>query len=128
MRLARLLTFSLFVVAFALQAQGPKEIAGNWEGESLCTVPNSPCHNEHVIYHISLDKGTTANYTIGADKIVNGKPDFMGDLHCTYDQPKGYLRCVKPGVWEFNIVGDAMTGTLKLDDGTLYRKVSLKKK
>ena len=112
-------------VAFA---EAPKDLTGNWEGESICTVANSPCHNEHVIYRISKDKDGPGKYTIGADKIVNGQQEFMGDIHCTYDQPKANLRCVKPGVWEFTIAGDTMTGTLKLDDGTLYRKVSVKKK
>ncbi len=118
----------LLLCAGVLVAQGPKDIAGNWEGTSLCTVPNSPCHDEHVVYRITRDKGTENAYTIAADKIVNGQPDYMGDIHCTYDPPKGYLRCVKPGVWEFHVAGDTMTGTLKLDDGTLYRKVSVKRK
>lgn len=109
-------------------AQAPKDLSGNWEGESICTVASSPCHDEHVIYRISQDKDAPGKYTIGADKVVNGQPEYMGDLHCVYDQPKANLRCVKPGVWEFTIVGDTMTGTLKLDDGTLYRKISVKRK
>lgn len=61
-----LLRFGLLCGAF-LFAQAPKDLSGNWEGESVCTVPNSPCHSE----------------------------------------------------------GDKMTGTLKLDDGTLYRNISV---
>jgi hypothetical protein len=118
----------LFFFATAGYSQAPKDLSGNWEGESLCTVPNSPCHNEHVIYHVSQDKGVPGHYTIAADKVVNGEQEWMGDLHCVYEQAKANLRCVKPGVWEFAVNGDVMTGTLKLDDGTLYRKVSVKKK
>ncbi len=121
----RSLTLFPILLTCCLFAQAPKDISGDWEGESLCTVANSPCHNEHVVYHISRDKDAATAYTIGADKIVNGQPDYMGDLHCTYDQPKGYLRCEKPGVWEFTIAADKMTGTLKLDDGTLYRKIAV---
>ncbi len=113
---------------YCLFAQGPKDLTGNWEGESLCTVPNSPCHNEHVIYRISQDKAAPGRYTIGADKVVNGQQEFMGDLHCKYDQAKSYLRCEKPDLWEFTIAGDKMTGTLKLDDGTLYRKIAVQRK
>jgi hypothetical protein len=109
------------------QVPAPVRIAGNWEGESVCTIPNSPCHDEHVVYRISQQKDAPGKYTISADKIVDGRPVNMGDLHCNYDQVKGNLRCEKPGVWEFSVIGEALTGTLKLDDGTLYRKVSLKR-
>ena len=118
----------LFAGTLSLQGQAPKDISGNWEGQSLCTVPSSPCHNEHVVYRISQDKGGAGHYTIGADKIVNGQQEFMGDLPCTYDPGKGYLRCLSPDVWEFKVNGDTMTGTLKLVDGTLYRKISVRKK
>ena len=121
------MTLAIAVCALSVLAQAPNDLTGNWEGESLCTVPNSPCHNEHVVYRISRDKTAPGNYTIGADKIVNGKPEFMGDLHCRYDLPKSSLKCLKPGIWDFTIAGDKMTGTLKLDDGTLYRKISVKK-
>jgi hypothetical protein len=123
-----MVTLALIACALSVFAQAPKDLSCNWEGESLCTVPNSPCHNEHVVYRISQDKDVPSKYTIAADKIVNGQPEYMGDLHCTCDQSKSNLRCVKPGVWDFTIAGDTMTGTLKLNDGTLYRKISVKKK
>ena len=103
------------------------DVAGNWEGESICTVPGSPCHDEHVVYRISEQKEAPGKYTIAADKIVNGEPVAMGDLHCSFDPVKANLRCTTPGTWEFQVAGDAMTGTLKLDDGTLYRKISLRR-
>jgi len=37
------------------------------------------------------------------------------------------MRCVKPGIWEFSVAGEVMTTTLKLDDGTLYRKISVRR-
>ena len=120
--------FAFLGIALQAFAQAPKDLSGNWEGESLCTVANSPCHSEHVVYRISLDKGSSDHYTIGGDKVVNGKQEWMGDLHCVYTQSEANLKCVKPGAWEFKVDGDTMTGTLKLDDGTLYRKISVKRK
>jgi hypothetical protein len=32
------------------------EVVGTWEGESICQVANSPCHDEHVIYEIAEEK------------------------------------------------------------------------
>ncbi len=119
---------TMLLLGCTMSARAPKDLSGDWEGESLCTVPNSPCHNEHVIYRISQDKDAPGHYTIGGDKVVNGEQQWMGDLHCVYEQAKANLRCVKPGVWEFIVAGDTMTGTLKLDDGTLYRRISVRKK
>ena len=38
------------------------EVIGTWEGQSKRTIPDSPCHDEHVIYEIApdKDKATTA--------------------------------------------------------------------
>ena len=39
---------------------GAAEILGTWEGESKCTIPDSPCHDEYVIYEIAPDKDKAA--------------------------------------------------------------------
>jgi len=59
--LSRLFAGTLFLpVAFAAAQSGSSrdnaEILGAWEGESKCTLPDSPCHDEHVIYEISADR------------------------------------------------------------------------
>ncbi|HYK89615.1 MAG TPA: hypothetical protein VE398_12640 [Acidobacteriota bacterium] len=107
------------------RSQIPTDVTGTWEGESLCTLPTSFCHNEHVVYRISPKKDASGKYTIAADKIVDGRPVYMGDLLFTYDPARGNLRCDSPGVWELSVAGDVMKGTLKLGDGTLYRRISL---
>ena len=107
-------------------------VIGTWEGESKCTVPNSPCHDEHVVYRISTDKKDPARLIADADKIVNGTPEFMGTLECQYhaDQPR--LSCTgstaRKDDWEFQVSGDTMTGTLTLEEQEqkiLYRRVNL---
>ncbi len=103
-------------------------VAGTWEGTSLCTVKNSPCHDEHVVYHIKPDPKDATKFSIDADKIVNGAEDFMGTLSCVFTAAKSELYCDTYGDWRFTISGDHMTGTLHLKDGTLYRNVDVHKK
>ena len=110
------------------------EILGTWEGESKCTVPDSPCHDEHVIYEIALDTDKTAPAPLKLDgyKVVNGERQFMGALHCLYDSAKKNLSCTFRGKsfddWEYTLSNGTLTGTLTIDSGkTLYRKITVKK-
>lgn len=102
-------------------------VAGTWRGESVCMVKNSPCHDEQVVYH-ATEPDAAGKFKIQADKIVNGKPEDMGTLDCTFDSKASKITCpIARGVFEFTIEGSKMTGTLKLPDGTLFRKISLTK-
>jgi hypothetical protein len=122
----------IFIAAALFLLQGPQSasasIAGTWEGSSLCTVPNSPCHDEHVVYHIKADANEPTKFLIDADKVVDGKEESMGTLQCTFTAAKSEVYCDTFGDWRFTVKGDTMAGTLNLKDGTLYRKVSVKKK
>jgi len=135
---------SLFIAAIlflslAAFAQKPaSSIAGAWEGDSICTVRDSPCHDEHVIYEISRDSAAHSDsnrlgeWQISAYKIVNGKKDFMGTLPCFYEEQKQTLRCITKarteGDWEFIFDGETFRGTLKVGpDKTLFRKISAKR-
>jgi hypothetical protein len=103
-------------------------LAGDWTGESICTVHPSPCHDEQVIYHIT-EPDSAGKLQINADKIVDGKPESMGTLDCTFDKERSVIACpMSQGLWEFTVNGQTMNGTLKSPDGKLYRKVSVKKK
>ncbi len=130
--LRNLIRFGLLLVATAtIAAAAPAAIAGTWEGESKCTVPGSPCHDEHVVYEIKADARTAAHYTIDAYKIVSGERDFMGTLDCRYPVDNGVLRCIgrRPDdIWTFTVAGDSMTGTLTIGpEKQLYRKVSVRR-
>jgi len=57
---------------------------GIWKGTSLCQIKNSPCHDEVVVYHISKDSNGKS-YEVIANKIVDGKEDYMGTIPFTYD-------------------------------------------
>src|SRR5580765_641170 len=116
-------------------------IAGQWEGESLCTVPSSPCHDEHVLYEISRAPSPVGNpsariaprdWKIDAYKIVSGEKQFMGTIGCSYDEARKELSCSGNSKaqddWEFSVEGGTMRGRLVIGaEKTLYRKISLKK-
>ena len=110
------------------------EIIGTWEGESKCTVHDSPCKDEHVIYEIvpETDKVAPAPLKLDGYKVVNGERQFMGTLHCEYDSVKKNLSCTLRGKnfddWEYTLSNSTLTGTLTVDGGkTLYRKITVKK-
>ena len=112
--------------------QSVKAVLGSWEGESKCTVANSPCHDEHVLYQIAEDKKDPFQLNIDGYKIVDGTPEFMGTLACSYQSKVGALSCTSSSKekddWEFHVMGDNMTGRLLVDDGkTLYRRISVHK-
>ena len=128
---------SSLVLAVAI-AGGPKQepfsgILGTWEGESKCTVPDSPCHDEHVVYEIKPmgDKATIAGY-----KIVKGEKLYMGDLVCAQPSPDGTFHCSidrpsknRTDDWVFQVKGRKMDGTLYMDpERTVFRKIHVEKK
>jgi hypothetical protein len=108
---------------------------GDWSGESKCAGTNPSCHDEVVVYHISRSKTDPKKITIDADKIIDGKPDFMGSFDCDYDSAKQTLtseftipRTGGKGVWLFKIDGDKMDGTLTVfPENEVGRKVKITK-
>lgn len=111
----------------------PSAAIGTWEGESICTVPNSPCHDEHVVYEIAPDAKVPGKLSLDAHKIVNSEKQFMERLNCTWQKADNVLSCTSHGKyvddWEFNVTAKEMTGTLVVGkERQLYRKISVKKK
>src|SRR5262249_1473682 len=106
-------------------------VLGTWEGESKCTVPDSPCHDEHVIYEFKPAGDT--KISLDAYKVVNGEKQFMGTLTCKL--PKDHeISCTyaegkKPNEWIFKFDDKQLTGTLYLDkERTVYRRISVVKR
>ena len=94
-------------------------LSGDWTGESICVGEVGACKDEQVIYHISVDRSDATKVKIAADKIVNGKPEFMGDIDLKFDARNNTLtgELTSPrfhGVWEFTVKGNMMWGTLSL--------------
>jgi len=114
-------------------AAGTATVIGTWDGESKCTVPDSPCHDEHALYRITADKKNPAQLNIDGYKVVDGSPQFMGALLCQYDANQAALSCTgntgKQDDWEFQVSGDSMTGTLTIGaEKKLYRRITIRKR
>jgi hypothetical protein len=131
MRLAFAIIVFTCMTALAASASD-KAVIGSWEGDSKCMVPNSPCHDEHLLVQISADKKDPFQLNLDAYKMVEGSPEFMGTLTCHYESKVGALSCTSSNRekddWEFHVMGDTMTGRLLVDDGkTLYRRITLRR-
>ena len=124
-----ILIFGAFItVSTRLAAAELSGLAGTWRGDSVCATEASACHNERVVYYIKDVPNSPNLVSIQADKIVEGKPITMGTGEWQYDRVKSNLewRMAKQ-VWLLQITGSRMEGTMKLMDGTVLRKMSLKK-
>ena len=108
-------------------------LAGDWTGESICAGSNPSCHDEKVVYHISVDTSDSTKVRIAADKIVDGKPEPMGVIDLKYDASKqtltGETQTARYRLWwEFIIKGNIMDGTLSvLPDKTIARRIKVQK-
>jgi hypothetical protein len=101
---------------------------GDWRGDSICVIRESACHDEDSLYHVTRMAEKPGWFSMKLDKIVQGKPELMGTVECSYDAPKQALECVFPkGVLHFTVEGKTMQGVMTLTDKTLWRKLSLKK-
>lgn len=125
----------VFIVTFLIislfsRADNDRDVVGDWEGESLCTIKDSPCHDEHVVYHLKRDEKDQAKLEMSANKIVNGEELYMGSLQCRYSATSEELNChyKKDDRWDFKVSGDEMTGTLIIPENKLYRKISVRRK
>jgi hypothetical protein len=101
-------------------------IAGTWRGNSVCAVENSPCHDEVNVYRFSGIAGRPDNFSVTASKIVGGKEIVMGSGEWKYDAKKRMVECERPAI-RLAINGDKMEGVLTQTDGTVYRRIHLKK-
>ena len=106
-----------------------KAVLGSWEGDSKCMVPDSPCHDEHVLYQIAEDKKDPFQLNLDGYKMVDGAPEFIGTLTCHFESKTGALSCTSSTKdkddWEFHVMGDAMSGRLMIEGKTLYRRITL---
>ena len=101
-------------------------VTGVWRGNSNCMVKDSPCHDEVNVYRITKVNGKPNVVTVTGGKIVEGKEIVMGTGEWKYDAQKHFLDSAD-GRFHFTIDGDKMEGALTLPDGTVYRRIHLKR-
>ena len=105
-----------------------RALLGDWHGTSLCLVKPSACHDEEALYHVKAAPDKPGGLSLQADKIVDGKPEFMGDADCGYDAAKKLLRCdLGRGHIELTLQGDHLDGAMFLPDKTRWREIKLKR-
>src|SRR5437763_2318264 len=118
-RFFRLILQALLGLAISISpashAQQAWSLNGDWTGESICAGNNPSCHDERVVYRIQMDFADPTKVRIGADKIVDGKLDFMGDIFLKYDAAKqtltGDMQSPRyKGIWEFTVKGNIIEG------------------
>lgn len=101
-------------------------IAGVWRGHSECAVKNSPCREEVNVYRFSKVASDANEFSVTASKVVDGKEVVMGSSDWKYDEKKQVVECEKPSI-QLKIDRDKMEGALRLEDGTVFRRIYLKK-
>jgi hypothetical protein len=101
-------------------------IAGTWRGNSICGVKDSPCRDEVNVYQFSGVAGRPDIFRVTAAKVVDGKEVVMGRGEWKYDAERRVVECERPAI-RLALDGDKMEGALTLGDGTVYRRISLKK-
>ena len=124
----RILILFTLTLAFNSGLFAQDEIAGVWNGRSICQIKNSPCHDEQVVYHISKNS-SDSSFDVIMHKIVDNKEEYMGTLKFTFDPKQGTLISIDTARkirWEFRVNDKSMNGTLTYK-GELYRIIEVKK-
>lgn len=131
--LAVITAFAFTPTHQAATADDGSQLVGDWTGESICVGSNPACHNERVVYHIKKIEGEPYKFRLSADKIIDGKPEWMYDLDFKYDRRTRifsgeFTNSRYHGLWEYLVKGDEMEGTLKLlPEKTVVRRIKVKK-
>ena len=110
------------LAAFSLPCRGAdaNALLGAWHGSSLCTdLKVAPgCHDEQVVYDVSIVAGAVDKVHISADKLVAGKRELMGQFDLVQDGADGgawvYDFSTRAGLmrWRFLVHGARLDGEL----------------
>ena len=111
------------------------KLVGNWSGESICADKEKfpACKDEVVVYHITEVKDKPNTVNLSADKIVNGKPEFMGAFDFIYNPKKQTLTSEFKNervhlLLEFLVKDNVLEGGIySLPDKTQARRINVKK-
>ena len=118
---------SLLLLPVAL-AQGTPQIAGTWRGNSVCVVATTACRDEVNVYRFSEIAGKANRFLCTGSKILDGKEIVMGSGEWTYISSQHLLQTVtsNPRI-RLTLDRANLDGALSLPDGTIYRRIHLKK-
>lgn len=105
-------------------------VSGTWEGTSLCQVKPSPCHDEHVIYRVTVT--APQRYRFNAFKLVGGKELFMGAIDLAFTPARSELLGTIAGQRgtaevRFSLQASHLSGSMRVN-GQLYRLIEVDKR
>ncbi|MFN2577180.1 MAG: DUF3224 domain-containing protein [Pyrinomonadaceae bacterium] len=136
-RIVHVIVILILLLSMPVAIAQTTSLTGDWSGESICAGNNPNCHDEKVVYHISVNPSDSNMVKIAADTIVNSKPEWMGDIFLKYDPDKQTLTADLQnsryrGIWEFSVKGNIIEGTLsvfaeKAPEKTIARRIKVKR-
>ncbi len=116
----------LILCAAGLWAGESASPVGTWRGESKCQTDAPACHDEQVVYTISVIPDRVDAYLVRADKVVDGQVITMGQGPWAWDAKQQTLTFgPSERVWRMTEHGDRMDAVLTLADGSVFRRMSL---
>jgi hypothetical protein len=91
-------------------------------------VANSACRDELNIYRFFRMAGKANRFSCTGSKMVGGNEIVMGSGEWTYNSSKHMLQTVSsnPRI-RLTLEHENLDGVLSLADGTIYRRIHLKK-
>ena len=130
-------TFAMFgsITVRPQQPNGIDRLVGDWKGESICVNKDKfpACKDEVVVYHVKKIAHKPNVVNLSADKIVDGKPEFMGDFDFVYPRPKYVLLTDFKNervhlTIAFDVKGDVLEGGIfTFPEKIQARKIKVKK-
>ena len=110
-------------------------IVGTWRGSSLCVDRQAApaCNDEQVVYEIGASPGKPNTVTVKADKVVDGKREFMGALDFSHEAKSGswtsdFENPRVHALWRLTVTGETLKGTMVvLPSRAVVRRMDLKK-
>lgn len=125
-----------FTAACSAQKQlRAEDLVGDWRGDSKCQGNNPYCKDEVALYHFSEIEDQPTKVHLVADKLVNGKWEFMGQFDLDIDAANSTLRTEFPiprtggkGVLTFRVAGDKMDGIMMIyPENEVGRKIHVER-
>jgi hypothetical protein len=111
----------------AKPAGGDSGLVGDWRGDSICVVRPSACNDEKALYHFKKISNQPNRFSLRADKIVNGQAEEMGAMECSFAPEENKVICSTAKlVLHLTLSGKNLDGTMNLQDGTLWRNITLR--
>jgi hypothetical protein len=122
----RAILASVFAAILLTSTAEDKPPVGTWRGASKCATDAVSCHDEDVVYYISVVPHRSDQLSIRADKIVNGIAVTMGTGTWAYDPKKQTLSLDSNGrLWLLTVRGNHIDGTLEVNGTTIFRQMEL---